>query len=36
MSGLDDTDRERIEEFLDTPRHRRHPDMLVPDEDEEA
>lgn len=34
MVSLDDDDRERIEQFLDTPRHRRHPDILVPNEDE--
>lgn len=34
--GLTESDLERIERFVDYPRHRRRPDMLRPDEPADA
>ncbi len=36
MTGwLSDSDRERIEEFAETPKYKRSPEMLAPESDED-
>lgn len=34
MEWLTDRDRQRISEFVSTPKYQREPEMLIPDEEE--